>query len=1090
MPITQGGNFSPENTIVSPGVFTRENDLSGIAQGVADIGAVIVAPFSKGPGFTPKLLTNVADLENTFGTSDGTYYGPYTAKQYLNEKGFVTVCRVGGLTGYKQQYPLAMYAEPGYYNRLGDVASIVSASSYLYLSSSTALISGSSDYLTGSLTLSMQLSGSTVLSGSSGSYITSASVVVSIPSASFSFTFASTAASANTASSSINSTSGSLLFAGSTITTTLSAYSNVSFSAAWTSSAQTTVISGSSARTIYDYGRSNNILTSSALLTESIPLKGTTYPFLDAVLISGSISHYNGSCVDPIFRIQGIISGAFGKYTGQFTSYGTSSNDGCSNWTSSYRSGSAVLLAVFADTSNNSPNTSLVSPGFNGSSVNTASVLNSNSSSIISDYFLNLSGSTNGAYGTYEFSLDQANTKYIKNVFPISAATSLSTTNTYLHTLFEDSIKTIAANPSGYGIKVISLPGDASSAFDGSIPLNFTDTNSFAPQNGDSEFSLTNAITPFIVSQKVASVNGTDSRYELFQLMTLSDGTNTNTQYKIEISDVRLSGNIPGSDWGTFTLGVRDFNDTDKRPKYLEIYTNLNLDPDSANFIARRIGDRYNYITYNGKILEFGTYSNLSKCIRVKMATSSYPVSAVPYGFQPYYTTIAGDIAKITPTLKYSNASLYGTSIGKYPSGVIFNDVPSTDSEIVSLYPTSSTGVPVYHDNLEYFAPIPSGATVGRNVAFALDNTIVGSNTGSVLAASLSGSIPSTSTSTALETTYVKMRKFILGFQSGFDGQSPAIKINLGGDIVSGNTQGLDCTNINTAGSVGYKHAVAALGNADEFDINLIVTPGIFHQQHSYVTQLVTDMCEARGDCFYIMDNVVFPSNPQQSIGLIDAAVSDVSTIDSNYVATYYPWVKILDTNINKIVSVPPSVVLPAVFAANDNVAAEWFAPAGLNRGGISQAVQVLDRTTHQERDTLYQGRVNPIAAFPGQGICVWGQKTLQQKSSALDRVSVRRLLIGLKKYIASTSKYLVFEQNVASTRNRFLSIVNPYLEGIQQRSGLYAFQVKMDDVNNTSDIIDRNILYGQIFIQPTRTSEFIVLDFNVLPSGAVFPGA
>jgi len=1080
MPITQGGNFSPENTIVSPGVFTRENDLSGIAQGVADIGAVIVAPFSKGPGFSPTLLTNVADLENTFGTADGTLYGPYTAKQYLNEKGFVTVCRVGGVTGYNQQYPLAIYAEPGYYTRNGDLGSIVSASSFVNLSSSTALISGSSDYLTGSLS-------STILAfGNSGVYITSASVAVSIPSASFTFTFASTAGSASVTQ--INGPSGSLFYAGSTITTTLSAYGNLGFTGSWTSSANLTVTTTSNARTLLDYGISNDILTSSGALPVSILLSGGTAPFNDVYLISGSIIEYKGSCVNPVFRIQGVLSGSFGQYTGRFNSFGTSSNDGCGNWTSSYASGSAVLLAVLADTSNNSPNTSLVSPGFSGSSLNTASVLNSNSSSIISDYFLNLSGSTKGTYGTYEFSLDPANTKYIKNVFPTSAVTSLATTNAYLYSMFEDSIKTIAANPSGYGIKVITLPGAAGSAFDGSSPLNFTDANSFAPQNGDSNFSLNNASTPFIVSQKVASVNGTTSRYELFQLMTLSDGTNTNTQYKIEINDVRLAGTVPGSDWGTFTLGVRDFNDTDKRPKYLEIYTNLSLDPDSANFVARRIGDRYNFITYSGKIVEFGTYAKVSKYVRVSMATNSYPVSAVPYGFEAYYTPVAGDIAKITPTLKYSNASLYGTSLGKYPSGVVFNDVPSTDSEIVSLYPTSSTGVPVYHDNLEYFDAIPTSATGGNNSTFALDNTIVGSNTGSILAASLSGSIPSTVT--ALETTYVKMRKFVLGFQGGFDGQSPAIKINLGGDIVAGNTQGLDCTNINSAGSIGYKQAVAALGNADEFDINLIVTPGIFHSQHSYVTQLVTDMIEARGDCFYIMDNVVFPSNPQQSIGLIAAAVSDVSTIDSNYVATYYPWVKILDTNTNKIVSVPPSVVLPAVYAANDNAAAEWFAPAGLNRGGIAQAVQVLDRTTHQERDTLYQGRVNPIAAFPGQGICVWGQKTLQQKSSALDRISVRRLLIGLKKYIASTSKYLVFEQNVASTRNRFLSIVNPYLEGVQQRSGLYAFQVKMDETNNTADIIDRNILYGQIYIQPTRTSEFVVLDFNVLPTGAAFPNS
>jgi phage tail sheath protein FI len=177
-----------------------------------------------------------------------------------------------------------------------------------------------------------------------------------------------------------------------------------------------------------------------------------------------------------------------------------------------------------------------------------------------------------------------------------------------------------------------------------------------------------------------------------------------------------------------------------------------------------------------------------------------------------------------------------------------------------------------------------------------------------------------------------------------------------------------------------------------------------------------------------------------------------------------------------------------SVFAANDRVSAEWFAPAGLNRGGIPSAVQVVDRLTHVERDELYEGKVNPIAAFPGQGIVAWGQKTLQRTPSALDRINVRRLLIALKKFIASSSRFLVFEQNVAATRNRFLSIVNPYLESVQQRSGLFAFRVVMDDTNNTPDMIDRGILYGQIYIQPTRTAEYIVLDFNVLPTGAAFP--
>jgi phage tail sheath protein FI len=178
-----------------------------------------------------------------------------------------------------------------------------------------------------------------------------------------------------------------------------------------------------------------------------------------------------------------------------------------------------------------------------------------------------------------------------------------------------------------------------------------------------------------------------------------------------------------------------------------------------------------------------------------------------------------------------------------------------------------------------------------------------------------------------------------------------------------------------------------------------------------------------------------------------------------------------------------------AVYAANDNVAAEWFAPAGLNRGGIPAAVQVVDRLSHADRDVLYVGKVNPIASFPGQGIVAWGQKTLQNADTALNRVNVRRLLIALKKFIASSSRYLVFEQNTAATQNRFLSIVNPYLESVQQRSGLYAFKVIMDNTNNTPELIDQNILYGQIYLQPTRTAEFILLDFNVLPTGATFPG-
>lgn len=1078
MPIQEGGRFSPQDSIVSPGVFTRELDLSGITQGVADIGAAIVAPFPKGPGFTPTLVTSVYDLETKFGIADGVYYGPYTAKEYLNEKGFVTVVRVGALTGYNQNYPLSIYAQKGTWNRNGDIGSLVSGSSFLTPSGS--LVSGSLNYLAGVTTTNSYVT-------NSGAYIiTSSNMTASIPTASFTFTFASTSATSTTAS--VNGSSGSLLYAGQTVTTTGASYTAFvsSLVGSWTYSGST--LSGGPTYTgnqLLDYGLQNTSVTFT--LPTTVTLLGTSDPFTNATLISGSLVSYKGTCDSPVFRVQGVISGSFGQYNGTFSLTGTAPyvND-CNVWQSGSATSETVLLAVLADT-RNATITDLSSPGFYGSTLTSASVLTSTSSSIEQDYYLTLSGSNLGSYGVFEFSLDSSSPKYIENVFgtdPTAVSTTIQLNPAYLYTTFADTIKRIANNSTSYRVRISAVP---SGIFSGSKALNFTDANSFNPANGDSNFGLTSAYTPYIVSQKVASVNGTTSRYELFKVHTLSDGTNTNKQYKIEISEVKLAGTVAGTDWGTFTLSVRDYNDTTKRPKYLETFTNLNLDPDSSNFIARRIGDRYNYISYSGKIIEFGTYANVSKNIRIEMTSGDYPVTAVPYGFNPYDAPVAGDLDNVITTMKYSRASLYGTQLGKYPSGVVFDAIPITDVELVALYPTASVGVETYNDNIQYFAPVPSGATNGNNVGFALDNEIVGNGTGSILAASLSGSIPSTPT--ASETTYVKLRKFVLGFQGGFDGQSPTIPINVGSSIIPGNTQGLDCTTISSAGSVAYKQCIGALGNADEFDINLIALPGIFNQHHSYVTTLTIDMCEARGDCFYIMDNVTFPSS-NQSVGLIDAAISNVSTIDSNYVGTYYPWVKILDTNTNKIISVPPSVVLPAVYAANDKASAEWFAPAGLNRGGIPQAVQTLDRLTHAERDTLYEGRVNPIAAFPGQGICAWGQKTLQVESSALDRINVRRLLINLKKYIASTSKYLVFEQNVAATRNRFLSIVNPYLENVQQRSGLYAFQVKMDDTNNTPDIVDRNILYGQIYLQPTKTAEFIVLDFNLLPTGAVFPGA
>ena len=299
--------------------------------------------------------------------------------------------------------------------------------------------------------------------------------------------------------------------------------------------------------------------------------------------------------------------------------------------------------------------------------------------------------------------------------------------------------------------------------------------------------------------------------------------------------------------------------------------------------------------------------------------------------------------------------------------------------------------------------------------------------------------------------------------------------------ITAGNSQGFDLSTGTNAAVTQYKNALTLLENQDEYDFNLLLLPGVTSEDHTAVVTKAVEVCENRGDVFLITDPCIYGQT-------ISDATGEAATRDSSYAAMYWPWVQIRDNQVGTLRWVPASTVMAGIYSFNDKVAHPWFAPAGLNRGGIDTAIQAERKLTHSNRDTLYDSNVNPIATFPGQGIVAWGQKTLQKKPSALDRVNVRRLLIKLKKFIASTSKFLVFEQNNVATRNKFLNIVNPFLEQVQSNSGLNAFKVIMDETNNTADSIDRNILYGQIFVQPTRTAEFIVLDFTVQPTGATFP--
>jgi hypothetical protein len=996
MAIEQNGNYSPSERIVSPGVFTREIDQTFLAQGVAAIGGVIVAPFNKGPGFSPTIVTSEADLVSIFGDPDGTLYGPITAQQYFRQQNQVTICRVGGLGGYEQKNALVISAVPGQYARFTESGSFTGT----VLGATTTYTSTPGEFI---------ISGSLSLKFSSGIY------------------------------------SGSTVLVG-----------DVEFitTAGLTDSNGSTFISSS---------------------VNSLAIVNTNLAAPSALISSSFVLNLVDGCNTQL-EVVGNLSGSYGALnTAVFTPWDVSTEDACGSASYATSGSDEVVLAVLANTSYDRGQNLY---GFSGS------VLTPKDSSVVgADYRLQLNEShfdtglnvyTSASYGTYEFSLDQGASSYITSVFgtdakagyyPVASGQKLEVAYTYAN--FKNKTKQVIDEMLASGSWQIKVTAVDNMAF----------TDGVTPDVGTSQFDLTNAYTPFIRSQLVssfsASFGSSPAAYDLFKVQTLSDGTNANTLYKVEISNVRSAGSIPGTKYGSFSLALREYTDTDARPIVLERYDNLNLDVNSSNYVSRRIGDVWKYIDFNGKIVEFGDYSNKSKRIRVEMATSPWPIDAIPFGFGPYASPIGGEYARLgkLAAMQYTSASVYSAQPGRYASGIVFNPAPANgDSELVALYPNGSSIGPEL-DNKQYFCPLPLGATANANVGFDLETNC--------------GLSPLYIASN--ENTNVKKRRFILGFQGGFDGQSPSVPVLVGNEILPTNQQGLDCSTNKTNGSYAYKQCLAALSNSDEWDFNLITTPGINYDDHSYVASLVVDACERRGDAFYIMD---ITHNQMAGETSIQTVIDLASEFDTSYAATYYPWVKIIETNTNKIIPVPPSVVMMSVFAASDKVSAEWFAPAGLGRGGIPTAVQVVDRLTHTERDSLYEGRVNPIAAFPGQGVVAWGQKTLQRLPSALDRINVRRLLIALKKFIASSSRFLVFEQNVSTTRQRFLNIVNPYLESVQQRSGIYTFKVVMDDTNNTPDMIDRGIMYGQIYIQPTRTAEFIVLDFNVLPSGAVFPGA
>ena len=653
---------------------------------------------------------------------------------------------------------------------------------------------------------------------------------------------------------------------------------------------------------------------------------------------------------------------------------------------------------------------------------------------IPSDPFAFTLSSSNGE-GSYSCSLDPDSNSYVSYVLG-TAPDSGSTRSIYAYAVDNNNI---------VAQEIISASAVASSSW--AVITASVKTDGLALTGTAAAPAYTEAETPYILSQLSTS---------LFKFVHFNAGA---SDVYISIDNIKFSGEIGGTTYGSFNVLVRLVGDTDLKPQIVETFGGCNLDPDSPNFIARKIGDQKRWVADdadgNPKVYVDGDFTNKSKYVRVELY-EAYGATEVPYGFGGYYTPVDGE-------------SLFTLT---------HRTIQKTDEADTGAPATSSFNFKYYlgfdfsdTDNNFVLKPIPGATPVslGTSTSFLLTDAQMQSGSGAN-----TDSIAWTTSAPA------KSRRFSVALQGGYDGFDPVIPKNVGSGITAANVMGLNCSSPVALGTLAYRKAIDTVANPDEFDINMLVLPGILNIYHGSVITYANDMAEGRGDTFFFFDPVGLEAS-------VADAIDAVTGIDSNYSATYYPWVKMYDNDNTKYLWVPPTVVIAAVMAFNDKVAAPWYAPAGLNRGGISEATQVYTRLTQAERDNLYEGRVNPIVTFINQGIVTWGQKTLQVKASALDRINVRRLLIELKKYIASATKYLVFEQNTVQTRTRFINIVTPYLDSVQQKQGLYTFKVVMDETNNTPDVIDRNMMVGAIWLQPTKTAEMIKIDFNITPTGATF---
>jgi hypothetical protein len=618
-------------------------------------------------------------------------------------------------------------------------------------------------------------------------------------------------------------------------------------------------------------------------------------------------------------------------------------------------------------------------------------------------------------------------------------------------------------------------------------------------------------VSPWVVSE----VRG-NKVFNLFRFATISDGNSANTEIKISIANMSF-GNL------TFDILVRDFYDTDNNPVVIEKFTNCTMNPNDNSFVAKKIG------TTDGE------YELNSKYIMVEMNEDA-PIDTLPCGFQGFKFRQYGSSKSPFPIYKtkydYPGEVVFDPPFGLSSGG---NDTTlSPGDNVRRTYLGISTGNGAGYD-VDFFQykgkQKPLSLCIDSDAAewltltkgYHMDKNASGITISNVYTTSGTpayyvGDATFTSDPTSEVSPYYRIysRKFSLLVQGGFDGwdiyresrsNTDTFKLGRRGylngacsDLRYPTATGWGAFKQITVGnnSVDYANSdyyayllgQQTFSNPEAVNINLFVTPGIDYSNNSDLVADAIEMIEFnRADSLYISttaDSDLFIPSPDPSALIYPQEVVNIleeSGIDSNYTATYYPWVLTRDSVNNTQIYLPPTAEVVRNLALTDNIAFPWFAAAGYTRG-IVNAVKARKKLTQEDRDTLYQGRINPIATFSDVGTVIWGNKTLQVAQSALDRINVRRLLLQARKLISAVSVRLLFEQNDQKVRQDFLDAVNPILDAIRRDRGLYDFRVT---VSSDAADLDRNQMTGKIYIKPTKSLEFIDITFYITPTGASF---